>query len=191
VKSIWGGNKLGENQIDPKVSRRKFLRTTGKVVAGGAVVVSGFGFLSACAPNSNGQQKEVNPKKGNYIPIGNESKFNNIKEPIKVDYHIKLKDGWTEQERKGFVYVTKDDTNELLIMSPTCTHLGCTVPFASEAEQASQDNLEFRCPCHNGQYNDQGINIGGPPPRPLDIFEPVILEGKVYIDILSPVERSS
>ncbi|UPG66278.1 Rieske 2Fe-2S domain-containing protein (plasmid) [Metabacillus endolithicus] len=46
------------------------------------------------------------------------------------------------------------------------------------------------CPCHGGKYDEFGINIGGPPPRPLDIFEPIIQDGNVYIPILNAKERS-
>lgn len=51
-------------------------------------------------------------------------------------------------------------------MSPVCTHLGCAVPIASEKERQSKPNLAFKCPCHGGQFDKFGNNIGGPPPRP-------------------------
>jgi menaquinol-cytochrome c reductase iron-sulfur subunit len=40
-----------------------------------------------------------------------------------------------------------------------------------------------------GQYDEFGINVGGPPPRPLDTFESFIQDGNVYIAILNPMER--
>jgi menaquinol-cytochrome c reductase iron-sulfur subunit len=55
--------------------------------------------------------------------------------------------------------------------------------------KGKSNDISFYCPCHGGQYDELGNNIAGPPPRPLDIFEPVIKEGNVYISILSPVER--
>lgn len=43
----------------------------------------------------------------------------------------------------------------------TCTHLGCTVKYASE-----QDRIT--CACHGGVYDpNTGKNIAGPPPAPL------------------------
>lgn len=45
-----------------------------------------------------------------------------------------------------------------------CTHLGCTVQYRADLH-------EIWCPCHNGKYNLHGINISGPPPRPLTEFK--------------------
>ena len=42
----------------------------------------------------------------------------------------------------------------------TCTHLDCVVEF-HKAEQV------IWCNCHNGQYDLNGRNVAGPPPRPL------------------------
>jgi menaquinol-cytochrome c reductase iron-sulfur subunit len=66
---------------------------------------------------------------------------------------------------------------------------GCTIPFAPDNEKKSKPELTFLCPCHLGEYNEKGINIGGPPPRPLDIFKPIIQNGKVYINVFSPIKR--
>jgi Rieske Fe-S protein len=41
-----------------------------------------------------------------------------------------------------------------------CTHLECTVQYRSDMKL-------IWCACHNGKYNLNGINIAGPPPRPL------------------------
>ena len=46
----------------------------------------------------------------------------------------------------------------------TCTHLDCIVDFRV-------DKQLIWCWCHNGVYDLQGTNIGGPPPRPLRSFE--------------------
>ncbi|WP_233134473.1 ubiquinol-cytochrome c reductase iron-sulfur subunit [Geobacillus sp. 46C-IIa] len=72
-------------------------------------------------------------------------------------------------------------------MSPVCTHLGCTVGDAEENTQKT--GIRFLCPCHAGQYNEYGINVAGPPPRPLDIFDAYVQDGNVYIAVLSPRKR--
>lgn len=41
-----------------------------------------------------------------------------------------------------------------------CTHLDCTVQYR-------EDMKLIWCACHNGRYDLNGINIAGPPPRPL------------------------
>jgi cytochrome b6-f complex iron-sulfur subunit len=54
-------------------------------------------------------------------------------------------------------------SGELKALSATCTHLDCIVQYRSDQKQ-------IWCACHNGQYNLNGKNIGGPPPRPLDEY---------------------
>ncbi|ARJ56294.1 Rieske 2Fe-2S domain-containing protein [Campylobacter cuniculorum] len=43
-----------------------------------------------------------------------------------------------------------------------CTHLGC-IPAYIQSEQM------FKCACHGGEFNINGVNVFGPPPRPLEI----------------------
>jgi len=64
-----------------------------------------------------------------------------------------------------------------------CTHLGCVVPWI-EAEK------RFNCPCHSSIFNEKGEVIGGPAPRPLDLFRVDIEEGRVWVDTSRPIERS-
>ena len=53
---------------------------------------------------------------------------------------------------------------EFKAFSAVCTHLECIVQYRPETKQ-------IWCACHNGQYNLNGKNIGGPPPRPLEEFK--------------------
>ncbi len=41
-----------------------------------------------------------------------------------------------------------------------CTHLDCNVSYLP-------DQKKFFCACHKGWYDENGINIAGPPPAPL------------------------
>jgi Rieske Fe-S protein len=54
-------------------------------------------------------------------------------------------------------------SGELKAYSAVCTHLECIVQY-------SADKKQIWCACHNGQYNLNGQNIGGPPPRPLEEY---------------------
>ncbi len=56
----------------------------------------------------------------------------------------------------------------------TCTHLDCTVSYR-------QDLNAIFCACHNGVYDLNGINISGPPPRPLTPLRVIIREDTIYI----------
>jgi Rieske Fe-S protein len=48
--------------------------------------------------------------------------------------------------------------------SATCTHLDCVVGY-------QKDRSRIWCNCHNGEYDLEGRNVAGPPPRPLTAFK--------------------
>lgn len=54
-------------------------------------------------------------------------------------------------------------TGEFKAFSAVCTHLDCIVQYEPEKKQ-------IWCACHNGQYNLNGQNVGGPAPRPLEEY---------------------
>jgi len=66
---------------------------------------------------------------------------------------------------------TADD--EWKAFTAVCTHLNCTVQFREDLHQ-------IWCACHNGTFDLQGRNVGGPPPRPLDTLE-VHIQGEDVI----------
>ncbi len=45
-------------------------------------------------------------------------------------------------------------------LSAVCTHLGCTPNWAEERRR-------FECPCHGSIFDEKGVVIKGPAPRPL------------------------
>lgn len=57
-----------------------------------------------------------------------------------------------------------------------CTHAGCNVEY---------EITKIYCHCHGGTYNLNGINIAGPPPRPLTELGVVEKEGALYVYSLS------
>jgi Rieske Fe-S protein len=63
---------------------------------------------------------------------------------------------------------------ELRAFSAVCTHLGCTVQYRS-------DLRHIWCACHNGHFDLNGVNVGGPPPRPLDRYGVHVLEGRISV----------
>lgn len=60
--------------------------------------------------------------------------------------------------------LVRTDSGELKAFSAVCTHLDCIVQYQPETKH-------IWCACHNGHYNLNGKNIGGPPPRPLEEFK--------------------
>lgn len=61
------------------------------------------------------------------------------------------------------VIVIKAGENDFRAFSATCTHLDCIVEFRPGVHK-------IWCNCHDGQYDLDGRNIAGPPPRPLERY---------------------
>jgi len=59
--------------------------------------------------------------------------------------------------------LVRTPTGDLRAFSAVCTHLNCTVQYRPDLEQ-------IWCACHDGHYDINGQNIGGPPPRPLEQY---------------------
>ena len=59
--------------------------------------------------------------------------------------------------------LVRTSSGELRAFTATCTHLGCIV-------QHRPDLGHIWCACHNGHFDLNGINISGPPPRPLEPY---------------------
>lgn len=62
------------------------------------------------------------------------------------------------------VILVKLSDTDFRAFSATCTHLDCIVGF-------QKDKTRIFCNCHGGQYDMNGRNVGGPPPRPLNPFK--------------------
>ena len=56
--------------------------------------------------------------------------------------------------------VYRDEAGELTTLSPTCTHMGCTVRW-------NQGERTWDCPCHGGQFSAKGEPLRAPVRSPL------------------------
>ena len=63
---------------------------------------------------------------------------------------------------------------EYRAFSATCTHLDCTVQYRPDLKQ-------IWCACHDGHYDLSGINIAGPPPRPLTPYKIMIRDTDILV----------
>lgn len=59
--------------------------------------------------------------------------------------------------------------SDYTVMIGICTHLGCIPDF-------NKNKKLFKCACHGGEFDLNGVNSFGPPPRPMDI-PPFTIEG--------------
>ena len=60
--------------------------------------------------------------------------------------------------------VIRTAAGEVRAFAATCTHLDCTVQYRPDLQR-------IWCACHNGQYDLNGRNVAGPPPRPLEAYD--------------------
>ena len=87
----------------------------------------------------------------------------------------------TIREMHGFV--SRIGPEGVLVMAWRCPHLGCTVPWV-EAEQ------RFNCPCHGSIYNEKGEVLGGPAPRPLDLYPAEVVGNELIVDTSRVIQRT-
>ncbi|MFS8524346.1 MAG: Rieske 2Fe-2S domain-containing protein [Limnochordales bacterium] len=82
--------------------------------------------------------------------------------------------GSVTRVRDGRFYISRLPEG-ILALYWRCPHLGCTVPWV-ESEQL------FICPCHGSVYEPTGQNIAGPAPRPMDVMQVEIRNGRVLVN---------
>ncbi len=61
-------------------------------------------------------------------------------------------------------------------LSAVCTHLGCTPNWVEEKRR-------FECPCHGSIFNEKGIVISGPAPKPLFWYQfTLTTDGRLFVN---------
>jgi Rieske Fe-S protein len=60
--------------------------------------------------------------------------------------------------------LVRTSTGEYRAFTAICTHLNCTVQYRDDLQH-------IWCACHGGLFDLNGINVAGPPPRPLEQYE--------------------
>ena len=87
-----------------------------------------------------------------------------------------------------------EDQPSFTILFSRCVHLGCPVQpngliYDDQKKMVGKENVEltpslvtgFGCPCHGGQYDNEGNRTAGPPVRALDRAEFSIRGGKLWL----------
>ncbi len=143
------------------ISRRQFLGWAWAVSAAGLVGQAGVALYQFFKPR-------VEPSGfGGEVVAGRVDEF----KPGSVS-HVQL----------GHFYISRLGDGGILALWHRCTHLGCTVPWR-------EDEGQFHCPCHSSLFNRQGEVIGGPAPRPLDLFPVSLSDDKLVVDTSRPTTR--
>jgi menaquinol-cytochrome c reductase iron-sulfur subunit len=163
------------SEKDQGVSRRQFLNYTlmgvgGFLVAAPVIPMLRFAIDPALQPE----------KEQDLVAVGDISQFG--PEPKRVDFQLDVVDGWAEYPISMSAWVTVEG-EKILALSPICKHLGCTVEWNSREEFPNQ----YFCPCHNGLYTKDGVNVPNtPPPKPLDVYYHEVKEGTLYLGKARP-----
>jgi len=95
-----------------------------------------------------------------------------------------FKPGTVSPIREGHCYMARQKDGGYLALWWRCTHLGCTMPWRQEENQ-------FHCPCHGSLFNQQGEVLGGPAPRPLDLFPIKLVDGNLVVNTGAPLARTA
>jgi cytochrome b6-f complex iron-sulfur subunit len=115
-----------------------------------------------------------------FIQPVNTGGFGGIVNAGKVDDFAR---GSLTHNQAGRFYLMRLDDGSFLALWQKCTHLGCSVPYVETESQ-------FHCPCHGSLYDEVGEVLGGPAPRPLDLFPITIEDGQVFVDTGRPYQRT-
>ncbi len=92
----------------------------------------------------------------------------------RVQINVPSSHGWQARDVLKTIYVRALDDGSWRALSAECTHLGCTVRWADDAQ-------EFQCPCHGGTFDAHGERTAGPPPRGLDTLEAEVRDGQLFV----------
>jgi len=72
----------------------------------------------------------------------------------------------------GLFFRKTDGT--LVALKGVCSHMECNIAYKPEERK-------FYCSCHKGWFDENGKNIQGPPPKPLEIFVYTVEEDKLIV----------
>lgn len=153
-----------ENMQTPNnLSRRDFLKIAWSFFGGVALLETAGVFIAYLQP------RLAEGEFGSIISVGLVDDF-----PPNSVTHI----------TNGRFYIARLGDGGFMAVYHRCTHLGCTVPWDQTAQK-------FICPCHNSQFDRQGIVENPPAPRPLDLFPVTIENGEIKVDTSTIIQRQT
>ena len=105
-------------------------------------------------------------------PAVTESQQNNIAAAKSGDLKPNTAKIFKFGSRPGILIRTQE--GDFRAFSATCTHLECTVQYRDDLQR-------MWCACHGGQFDLNGINVAGPPPRPLEQYTVNVAGDDVFV----------
>ena len=126
----------------------KFLKNRRQFLGAFAGIVGGLGSLGV-----------VVPLLASFKPVQRGKP-----EPAVINVNDIAPEGLMQGVYGGIPFLVFNRKAGIECISLKCSHLGCLVKY-NEAEK------KFKCPCHDGWFDEHGVNKGGPPPAPLTLLE--------------------
>ncbi len=93
-----------------------------------------------------------------------------------MQLYVPIEDGWHTRVEHLRLYARAIEGDSPMVISATCTHLGCTVKW-------NPDTTEFECPCHGGRFSERGDVLAGPPPAPLKQVPSQVRDGEIFVQL--------
>ncbi len=153
-----------------QISRRRFNAITvwaiGGLISAGMAVPAIAYIIGPALQSSKAQD---------WVRLGSTSKVE-LGMPTLFKVTVEQQTGWIKNEQEISVYVLTEDGRDYVALSNICTHLGCRVRWVTDRNQ-------YICPCHNGQFDKQGVVVAGPPPRPLDRYQVRVEDDQLFIKV--------
>lgn len=150
-----------------EVNRRDFVKVVTAFIGSiiGAVIgLPAIGYL--IGPAAKAKKSEA------WIPLG---PLENYPEgvPTLFNFVRTQVNGWEKTSNSYGVYVVRE-AEEVKAFSNVCTHLSCRVTW-------SEEKRGYLCPCHDAAFDINGQVTGGPPPRPLNVYQTKVEESNLFI----------
>lgn len=160
-------NKLDEAQTPDSSDRRRFLASISMIAGAVASAIMGIPVLGFSLGSVFAKRSRA------WKSVGLVEQFE-IGKTVLVSFENAAPLPWDGVTAKTAAWLRRETENEFIAFAVNCTHLGCPVRWAPDA------NL-FLCPCHGGVYYSNGEVAAGPPPRPLSRYDVRLRNGQVEI----------
>jgi len=154
-----------------ELQRRDFVKSVVAVIGtiiGGFITLPTIGYLISPALKVSTAEA--------WIPLGPLENYP-VDTPTLFNFTRTKINGWEKTVNSYGVYVVNQGDGQAKVYNNMCTHLSCRVTW-------QPDNQIYFCPCHDGQFDPDGEVVGGPPPRPLNIYETKVEEGVLSIHFI-------
>jgi Rieske Fe-S protein len=150
------------------INRRSFLKKFAFGVTGIMAILAGIPVVKWVIDHLSSENTIYH-----WTPLARLTEFQS-NEPQAVFYNTSRQSGSIKTQFRQSVFVLKRSTARFVVLSSTCTHMGCTVKWERNLQQ-------FICPCHGGVFDKEGNKLSGPPKGPLVYLDTKIEKGKLYI----------